>query len=301
MPKVATTIPGLLQAEYFDIDSTVVGDTFRIFVAKPPFAPSGKHPAIFVTDGNVTFFMAAGIQRMLSMAAENPVAYVIGIGYPTEGGFFEAFSKRNRDLVPSDGGEYGRAMLLTPTTPGAAKFVRFIADELKPELDLHYSIDSNDSTYVGSSLGGLFGAWALLNSRNIFQRYILVSPTIAWNDEEVWQWEADYAKAHRDLSATIFVSAGSLESPEHARNNAIHLAKHSPALRPQVESITAWCDKHGWPRTTELPGEFADKLRSRSYPTLKVHHHIMPDETHLSVTPSAITRGLRYVFGQWHP
>ena len=301
MHETAIAIPGLLQAEYFDIHSTVVGDTFRIFVAKPPFSPAGKQPAIYVTDGNVIFFMAATIQRMLSMAAENPAAYVIGIGYPTEEGFFEAFSKRNRDLVPSDGGDYSRAILLTSTAPGAKAFLRFIADELKPELASRYAVDSNDSTYIGSSLGGLFGAWVLLNAPNTFQRFILSSPTISWNDEEVWQWETEYAESHGDLAATIFVSAGALESPEHARTNALHLARNSPILRSQVESMLAWYDQHGWPRTTELPGEFANKLRSRGYPNLKAHHHIMPDETHLSVAPSIITRGLRYVFGQWHP
>lgn len=35
---------------------------------------------------NAMFFMTAGIQRLLNIAAENPAAFVIGIGYPTERG-----------------------------------------------------------------------------------------------------------------------------------------------------------------------------------------------------------------------
>ena len=301
MSKTAIEIAGLLQAEYFDFDSTVVGDTFRIFVAKPPFSPKGKQPAIFVTDANMLFFMTASIQRMLTLAGENPSAFVIGIGYPTEGGFFEALAKRHRDLIPSDGGGFGKAVVIPPTPPGGKEFLRFIAEELKPHLSARYSINESDSTYIGTSVGGLMGAWASLNEPEIFQRYILASPSLSWNDEEIWQWEAEYAKSHRDLAAKIFVSAGSLESPEHARNSAVHLAKNNPFLRKQVESMIVWCDANGWPRVTELPREFAEKLQSRNYPSLKVHHHIMPDETHISVTPSIITRGLRYVFDQWRP
>jgi hypothetical protein len=35
MPNTAIAMNGLLDAEYFDLESTHVGDTFRIFVAKP--------------------------------------------------------------------------------------------------------------------------------------------------------------------------------------------------------------------------------------------------------------------------
>jgi hypothetical protein len=42
-------------------------------------------------------------------------------------------------------------------------------------------------------------------------------------------------------------------------------------------------------------------LRSRNYAGLKIHCHNMPDETHMSVPPAVISRGLRYVFGHWRP
>ena len=81
----------------------------------------------------------------------------------------------------------------------------------------------------------------------------------------------------------------------------MHVAENSPMVRAQVESIIAWCDRHGWPRTTDLPHEFAARLRSRNYPGLKIHSHTMPDETHMSVSPAILCRGLRCVFGHWQP
>jgi predicted alpha/beta superfamily hydrolase len=299
--SMTVTMTGLLDAEYFDVQSKCVGDTFRIFVARPPFVPPRKYPAIYVADGNGSFLLATAIQRMLSLGAECPPAYVIGIGYPTESGFVAAMAKRNRDYVPTDGGDYARAVLNSTVAPGGEAFQRFIREELKPSLEARYDIDPGDATFFGSSLGGLIGAWILLTAPDTFQRYILASPTISWNQEEVWQWEQAYASAHQDLKATVLVSAGSLEAPEVVRANAVHIAKNSPMVRAQVESIIAWCDREGWPRTTDLPHEFAARLRSRNYPGLKIHSHTMPDETHMSVSPVILSRGLRYVFGHWQP
>jgi uncharacterized protein len=299
--SMTVTMTGLLDAEYFDVQSKFVGDTFRIFVARPPFVPPGKYPAIYVADGNGIFPLATAIQRMLSLGAECPPAYVIGVGYPTESGFVAAMAKRNRDYAPTDGGDYARAVLNSTVAPGGAAFLRFIREELKPSLEARYDIDPCDATFFGSSLGGLIGAWILLTAPDTFQRYILASPTISWNQEEVWQWEHAYASAHQDLQATVLVGAGSLEAPEVVRANAVHVGRNSPMVREQVESIIAWYDRLGWPRTTDLPHELAARLRSRNYAGLKIHAHTLPDETHMSVSPAILCRGLRYVFGHWQP
>ena len=80
MPSPAIAMNGLLDAEYFDFESTHVGDSFRIFVAKPPFADKDKrYPAIYATDGNGSFPMVTSIQRTLAWGGEAPAAFVIGV------------------------------------------------------------------------------------------------------------------------------------------------------------------------------------------------------------------------------
>lgn len=80
MPNTPIAMNGLLDAEYFDFESTHVGDTFRIFVAKPPFADKNKlYPAIYAADGNGSFPMVTSIQRTLAWGGEAPAAYVIGL------------------------------------------------------------------------------------------------------------------------------------------------------------------------------------------------------------------------------
>jgi hypothetical protein len=302
MPNTAIAMNGLLDAEYFDFESTHVGDSFRVFVARPPFAERNKrYPVIYAADGNGSFPMVTSIQRTLAWGGEAPPAFVVGVGYPTEGGYLQAISKRNRDYPPTDGGDYARAMLGPTFPPGGSQFLKFLTLELKRELEARYAIDPNDSTFFGSSLAGLFGAWTLLTSPGAFQRYVLASPAITWNDEEVWSWEQECADARHDLAATVFLSAGELEAADIARRYALETAENNPMLRPRIKVMIAWFEQHGWPRTAEIGPEFADKLRSRNYERLKIHCHNMPDETHMSVPPAVISRGLRYVFGHWQP
>lgn len=67
-------------------------------------------------------------------------------------------------------------------------------------------------TYWGSSLGGLFGAWVLLNEPSTFRRYRLSSPSLWWDGGVIFQHEAAYAQSH-DLTARVLVSVGELEQP----------------------------------------------------------------------------------------
>jgi uncharacterized protein len=297
MPDAATVMNGLLASEYFDLASQSVGDTFRIFVAKPAFGAPGRYPLVLTTDGNSAFTLLASIHRTLALG-EIPPAYVVGIGYPTESGFIQAIQKRNRDYTPTDGGEYARAILGSVGEPGAAKFLSFVRDELLPALRERYSVDTDEPTFVGTSLGALFGAWTLLTAPTTFRRYVLGSPSLFWNKEEVWQWEAECARANDDIRATVFLGAGALETASVTRQHALAMAENGPPhFRDRAKATMTLCDAQGWPRTAEMVPELADKLAWRGYRSLDIHGENFPEETHLSSPPVVMSRGLRYVFG----
>jgi predicted alpha/beta superfamily hydrolase len=297
MPDAATVMNGLLASEYFDLASHSVDDTFRIFVARPAFGAPGRYPLILTTDGNSAFTLLASIQRTLALG-EIPPAYVVGIGYPTESGFIQAIQKRNRDYAPTDGGEYARTILGSSAEPGAAKFLSFVTDELLPALRDGYPVDTDEPTFVGTSLGGLFGAWTLLTAPTTFRRYVLGSPSLFWNNEEVWRWEDECARANADLRATVFLGVGALETASVTRQHASAMAESgAPHLRDRAKATMTWCDAHGWPRTAEMVPELTGRLAWRGYRSLDIRGESFPDETHLSSPPVVISRGLRYVFG----
>ena len=95
---------------------------------------------------------------------------------------------------------------------GADRFLAFLRDELKPWVGERYDADPDDSMLFGDSLGGLFAMHVLLSEPTAFRRYGIGSPSLWWDDWLLLRRAADYAKAHHDLPAKVFVSVGAFET-----------------------------------------------------------------------------------------
>ena len=83
-------------------------------------------------------------------------------------------SHRSRDLIPTHAPQdkitvYPEA---TPESGGADHFLAFIEHELFPLVEKEYRVDTSDRGLIGSSYGGLFAAWTMVNRPELFQRYI---------------------------------------------------------------------------------------------------------------------------------
>lgn len=292
---------GLYDALYFDLDSEIVHDKFRIFVGTPSsMAVDTLYPTIFALDGNVSFPSLLGTQRLLTQGAEVPPSFVVGIGYPGDT-LAQAMANRNRDYIPSAPGEAESRALGQVSQVGGPAFLRFIEEELKPLLAQEFPVDLEDSTLQGTSLGGLFASWVLLTNPQAFRKYILCSPAIWWRDEEVWEWEESYHGDNSDLPATVFIGAGELETDQHLRADAAAIAEKNPAMAALIKNVIHWNDENGWPEVAKLTPRFAERLAARNYPGLTIHCHNMPDENHMSASPALSSRGLRYVNASWVP
>jgi hypothetical protein len=87
-----------------------------------------------------------------------------------------------------------------------------------------------------------------------------------------FQFEGEYAEDHDSLEARVFFSVGGLEEPEGDPETAQY------AMISNVR-------------------EFSQVLRARQYEGFSQQFHVFEDETHLSVIPATISRGLRFVYG----
>ena len=152
----------------------------------------------------------------------------------------------------------------------ANQFLLFLCQELKPYLHAQYRIDPTDAVLVGDSVGGLFALYTVFHQPEAFPRYVIGSPSIYHDEAITFTYEATYAQAHADLPVTIFLSVGGLE------------AITEPGFAAMVSNVA---------RLTEI-------LTSRKYPGLKLTTHIFDNETHLSVIPAMMSRGLRTVFAE---
>lgn len=246
------TIP---DTEVRRLASSRTGYEYRLHIALPAgYADTEKtYPTLYVLDPHLTFGMSTELTRLLAFGNELPQLICIGIGFSGPERDIESFQVR--DYVP-------KAQVDNPRSGGAENFLRFIREDLTPFLTAEYRVDPKDSCFSGYSLAGSFGLYTLFHQPDTFQRYITSSPWMDPDDLQVFSFETEYATTHSDLTAQVFIGAGSRE-PEFVVANIQKLEK---------------------------------SLRNRNYPNLRLETHIFEDDSHLSVLPQSISRGLQTVY-----
>jgi hypothetical protein len=256
---------------------------FEISIQGPPAAGPEPLPVVYSTDANLAFGAVANVSAMLMMGGEIPPVLSVGIGYPVGSDVAQVMRRRMYDFSPTSDewqlGVLAFSPLFTEEVKGggAPLFFRFMSEELWPWIAERYNV-SNNRTYVGDSMGGLFGIYTLFNHHDFFTRYVIGSPWICWDHPRCFDYEANYAATHSDLDAIVFLSAGGAEQVLR------------PALDPSMITIFAKAD------TAAHTARMGDLLASRHYPRLKLKTLIFPEETHFTVTYALIAHGLRYVF-----
>ena len=220
---------GATEVHY--LDSERVGDEFKIFVGHCGTQGVDAPAVLYLTDANGQFGGAVDAIRLMQLSRHLPPLLVVGIGYrvPT---LADTVEVRTRDLTPSVWPAYARFEPERNRMGGAPQFLSFIRDELMPWVGVQFG-GSNDATYFGHSLGGLFGTYALLHAPDTFTRYVIGSPSLWWHDKEMLDREAAYAAMHDDLAADVFFGIGADETNEgrRARSRPARSAGASEGLR----------------------------------------------------------------------
>ncbi|WP_166239818.1 alpha/beta hydrolase [Paenibacillus turpanensis] len=278
IPQEAKAGPGqrirkkveISRSEQWEMVSRAEGRTYQIFVAKPmaPMPPSG-YPVLYLLDANSVFgTMTEAIRLQCRRPDKTGVtpAVIVGIGYPTE----EPFSpNRFYDFTPAPSTEYTRTPggAPLPEQGGAAAFLQFIEEELKPEIEREFTIDKNRQSIFGHSLGGLFVLYTLFSKPDAFQSYIAGSPSLHWNKQLMLDAEREFTARLGQGAAhqKVLIAMGGLEA-SHVSGNYM--------LAKELSERLACCPNEG------LKAEFID----------------FAGEGHVSVLPLLINRTLRFSF-----
>ncbi|MBK3496758.1 alpha/beta hydrolase [Viridibacillus sp. YIM B01967] len=207
---------------------------FQIFVSKPlEEPPPSGYPVIYLLDANSVFETMVEAVRLQSRRPEKSgvvPAIIVGIGYCTNGPFS---SERYYDFtlpvavteLPKrpDGSPW-------PAHGGAENFLKFIEEDLKPEIGKRFKIDHNSQTLFGHSLGGLFTLYVLYKNPYAFQNYIAGSPSLHWNKnwfhEEEERFLSRLNQGNGDIS--LLLGVGEQEGTHKSRmnENALELSIH---------------------------------------------------------------------------
>ena len=266
------------NTEQIEIFSEEIDQKFIINVGLPPnySQENTKYPVVYVTDAGSNFSGLMSSLPLMQLVNDLPHFILIGIDYKSKKSN-DSMSLRNRDLTPTNdliwmSGQKEMYKIfgdLPEAEPGGAKeFLEFIDHKVKPLINDKYHVNSSDQTYCGFSLGGLFGLFTLFTSPKSFNRYVIGSPSIWWDNKHILQIEEEYSKNNKELPAKIFMSAGDLE--EDGDSDAFRMVTNVKSL--------------------------SKTLKKRNYEGLTMKTVILEDETHCSAVAATLNRGLRSVF-----
>jgi hypothetical protein len=238
------------------LESKHVGQTYEIDIAFPKDydKETARYPVLYVLDAEYNFGCVAYIVRRLIKNGDIPKVLVVGIAYNTTEDDF--YLKRERDCTPPSP-RHG------PRSGGAENFIRFFEHELIPYINLNFRTDPGDRAIVGHSIGGFFGAYILFKQPGLFTKYLIVSPSLWYADELIFEYEKEFAATNKPLPASVFLSTGKDESDQMVR-------------------------------TTE---KMIRTMTERKYPGLRFASLMPEGEHHRSVFPNAFTKGVQWLYG----
>lgn len=183
----------------FSIESVSKGKTYPIWVYLPEDYNSNRenYPTIYVLDAEENQEFIAAKCRSISAQMNVKNAIIVGIGYG---------DNRENDYTPThtdmDDGE-------------SLQFLNFIKYELIPQIEYRYRADSNRNSraIIGHSFGGLCGTYAFTNHNEVFGNYLLLSPSLFYDNEIVLQYEQASRNLIKDSQQLVFIGFGGTEGP----------------------------------------------------------------------------------------
>ncbi len=185
-------------------ESKVLQRKTRVWVYQPPAKFKGPFPVLYMLDGqNVFDGNTAFIKGKEWRVDENAEALInAGLVAPII-------------IVAVANGEIKRMDEYTPVKQGnlgggkAEDYIKFLQTELMPWVEKTYPVKKGASNtgLAGSSLGGLFTAYAGFQYPSLFGRLGIVSPSVWWGDRYI-------VKNAKKTKARIWLDIGAKEGPQ---------------------------------------------------------------------------------------
>ncbi len=188
----------LTIGEVRTIQSVVLNETRTLNIYLPEKYDSSKaYPVTYVLDGSMheDFLHITGLVQYFNLQFKMPETIVVGI----------ANVDRKRDFTHHT--DLTDLKKDYPTTGHSDKFIEFVETELLPFVTSNYK--TTDTKYlIGQSLGGLLATEVLLKKTNLFSHYLIVSPSLWWDDESMLKKAADLFKQQPDNKTYVYISVG---------------------------------------------------------------------------------------------
>lgn len=259
----------LKGTQVWTVPDPVSGRDYEVFVSLPASYeanPQRRYPVVFVTDADYAFPIIRQVARRVNL--DGPVIeefILVGLSYSRGD---SGVVSRNRDYTPTPNGPRSASAIVHGQ--GAA-YQAYLKNRVIPFVEQRFRADPARRVLLGHSYGGLLGAQILFTDPAMFHGYVLGSPSFWFDKRHIMTLEADYARAHKDLPADVFMYVGGYEAPGPSSRNTT-----GPDMVADVKTMERVLKSHG-------------------YPGLKVRSTVLEDEDHLTVAPVGFTRAMMAV------
>lgn len=220
---------------------------------------TSRYPVVYLLDGSAgeDFIHVVGLYQFYSFPWINraPKSIIVGI----------ANVDRKRDFTfPTTIKEDLKAY---PTTGHSEKFIAFVKKELQPFIDKKFRT-TGTRTLIGESLGGLLATQILLEQPELFTNYIIVSPSLWWNNGTLLNQSFDKPCKQSSQKIAVYVGVGK--------------EGLSPTKNPRLMEVDA--------------NTLAEKLTDCQSKDLRVRFNYLPDENHATIMHQAMMNALKFLY-----
>ncbi len=220
---------------------------------------TAKYPVIYLLDGSADedFIHIVGLVQFNNFSWINrvPKSIVVGI----------ANVDRRRDFtypttIEEDKKNY-------PTAGHSDKFIAFIENELQPFVENKYNTNTS-KTIIGQSLGGLLATEILLKKPTLFDKYIIISPSLWWDNGSLLYQPSDVLLENFSHNTDIYIGVGK--------------EGLAPSEIPHVMEVDA--------------NLLTEKLMNSKSKNVHVNFDYLPQEDHATVSHQAVFNALRILY-----
>ncbi|MBT2561220.1 alpha/beta hydrolase [Pedobacter sp. ISL-68] len=218
-----------------------------------------KYPVIYLLDGSADedFIHIVGVVQFNSFEWVNQVPKSIVVGIATV--------DRKRDFTFPTAIEGDKKRY--PTTGHSDKFISFIEKELQPYIQAKYKTDAN-KTLIGQSLGGLLATEILIKKPTLFNKYIIISPSLWWDNASLLNQDSEIRK-------NTFV-----------RQTDVYIAVGKEGLTPTEI-----------PRVMEVDANLlTEKIKGFKNKNVKVYFDFLPQENHATIMHQAVSNSFKFLY-----
>lgn len=217
---------------------------------------TSSYAVIYLLDGSADedFIHVAGLVQFANFPWVNMLSPSIVVGISN--------TDRKRDFTfPSvtKGDEK-----IIPTSGGSANFIQSIETEIIPFIEKNYKTNS-DRILIGQSLGGLLAAEILLKKPTLFNSYILISPSLWWDNGSLISYNSTELNSEYGNTCRIYLAVGK--------------EGLAPSSNPHVMEVDA--------------NLFYEKLSNLKNPNLKLYFDYLPLENHATISHQALLNAFR--------